>query len=294
MTVKAILLASVLIAASHAANAAPKWAVDVPMTVCDGFPCITAQLGSNEPGTVLIDTGNVVSIVDNAQAAAIGFSDKPGPDGNVHAAHTTAQIGDLKLEDVPAYATDLKGAIIKGEMPHADATLAYSAFKDRAVQMDFIHHRFRVSPPNPAKSECRDDCAALHLITFGRKGPPIVVADGFAVNGKTVTAQIDSVWSGSLLIYTASITKLGLSDAATVKTSERFPFTDGGVNELKGNARDIGFAGKVLTRNAALYFPTPGVHEPDALFDGTVGIALFRDRIVTLDFHNMTMRLADG
>jgi hypothetical protein len=107
-----------------------------------------------------------------------------------------------------------------------------------------------------------------------------------------LTAQVDSLWSGNLLIYTASIDKLGLKDAAAVTATERFPFTDGGVTELKGTAKDISFSGDTLAKNAPLYFPTPGVHEPDALFDATVGIALMKDKIVTLDFHAMTISIA--
>jgi hypothetical protein len=38
--------------------------------------------------------------------------------------------------------------------------------------------------------------------------------------------------------------------------------------------------------NPKVYFPTPGVHEPDGMFDATVGLELFVDAIVTLDFHN--------
>jgi hypothetical protein len=119
-----------------------------------------------------------------------------------------------------------------------------------------------------------------------------VVADGFSVNGQPITAQVDSLWPGSLLIYTASIEKLGLKDAAAVTANDRFPFTDGGVTELKGTAKEIGFGTDALAKATPLYFPTPGVHEPDGLFDGTVGIALMKDKIVTLDFHAMTISIA--
>jgi hypothetical protein len=31
------------------------------------------------------------------------------------------------------------------------------------------------------------------------------------------------------------------------------------------------------------------VHEPDRFFDATVGLELFRDSVVTLDFHDMNV-----
>jgi hypothetical protein len=40
-----------------------------------------------------------------------------------------------------------------------------------------------------------------------------------------------------------------------------------------------------------VYFPTAGVHEPDGLFDATVGLELFANAIITLDFHNMNVFL---
>ena len=38
-----------------------------------------------------------------------------------------------------------------------------------------------------------------------------------------------------------------------------------------------------------VYFPTPDVHEPDGMFDATVGLGLFYGTVLTLDFHDMTI-----
>lgn len=55
-------------------------------------------------------------------------------------------------------------------------------------------------------------------------------------------------------------------------------------------ATEEGFEGTpLITSGAVVYFPTPGVHEPDALFDATVGLDLLRDTVLTLDFHDMTI-----
>ncbi|HEV2212432.1 MAG TPA: hypothetical protein VGS99_03700, partial [Gammaproteobacteria bacterium] len=71
---------------------------------------------------------------------------------------------------------------------------------------------------------------------------------------------------------------------------ELFPFTDGGVTMLAAPARSEGFADRLLaTAGAVVYFPTKGVHEPENPFEATVGNALFKDSVVTLDFHDMTL-----
>ena len=50
---------------------------------------------------------------------------------------------------------------------------------------------------------------SLRLITFGEHGPPVVVGSPFTVNGKTVHAQIDTVFTGTMLIYDSALDTLG-------------------------------------------------------------------------------------
>ena len=88
-----------------------------------------------------------------------------------------------------------------------------------------------------------------------------------------------------MLIYSTSVDKLGLAAEAGSSKIEKFPFTDGGVDMITGKARVESFGGKDLMSNAPLYFATEHVHQPDGMFDGTVGQALFSGRSVTLDFH---------
>jgi hypothetical protein len=117
-----------------------------------------------------------------------------------------------------------------------------------------------------------------------------LVADGFEINGASVAAQVDTMYTGSLLVYTASIEKLSLSGAAQTTDVRLFPLTDGGVNMKVAEAQQEGFRGIILAKEGAkVYFPTETVHEPDGLFDATVGLELFRDPVLTLDFHDMTI-----
>ena len=125
----------------------------------------------------------------------------------------------------------------------------------------------------------------LSYPTFGKRGPHIVTTTGFQVNGQSITAQIDTLYSGSVLIYPTSVDKLSLKNQAESTKSEFFPYTDGGVQMTTSVAATEGFGGKTLLKNAPLYFATPKVHLPNGLFDGTVGDALFEGRVLTFDFH---------
>jgi hypothetical protein len=156
--------------------------------------------------------------------------------------------------------------------------------------LDFVAHKLRVSEVLTGPVKCTGACDTMALITFGKDGPPILVADGFEINGATVSAQVDTMYAGSLLVYTASIEKLSLSGAAQTTDVRLFPLTDGGVNMKVAEAQHEGFRGIILAKEGAkVYFPTETVHEPDGLFDATVGLELFRDAVLTLDFHDMTI-----
>jgi hypothetical protein len=269
------------------------WAADIPMQSCDGVPCIDVQFGHALAGRAIIDTGDVASLVDVSDENGAGFDGKTKA-GSYDLARPDVTVGTIVLKSVPTIGYGMQDDIAKGEMPHSRFLLAYPAFKNRILQLDFVHHRVRISDVLTEAANCDGACASLSFPTFGKAGPPIVVSDGFAVNGHPITVQIDSVYTGNLLIYSASIAKLGLSSAAQTTTVEEFAYTDGGVKMRKAPARWIAFAGQTLARNAALYFPTPGVHQPDGLFDGTVGLALLGDKIVTLDFHDKTISIANG
>jgi hypothetical protein len=272
-----------------------KFVAEVPLLDCDGLPCVEARMGSGPALKMGIDTGNVDSVLDVAFAEAAGL--KPtaplpagAPSGMFRTTIPSISIGNAKLSNVSTLALGLSDMIAQNQMPQVDGTLAYTAFKDRALQIDFVGRKVRISEVLTAPEECSGACDKISLIKFGKEGPPIVVAGGFEINGKKVSAQIDTMYSGTLLVYTASIEKLQLSDAAKTTKSRDFPFTDGGVKMKEAPADKEGFRSLTLSGPAPLvYFPTPDVHEPDGLFDATVGLELFYRAAVTLNFHDMTV-----
>jgi hypothetical protein len=295
-----VLLASTPAFAQKPAQAPqPKFAADIPLLDCDGTPCIEVRIGSGAPVRLGIDTGNVDSVLDTnvVDSAGLKHGDPPKglPAGMFPTQIPALHLGDVTLTNVPAMGWDLTELIAQKQMPQAAGTLAYPAFKDRVMQLDYVAHRFRLSEPLTAALPCTGACDKISLITFGKDGPPIVVAQGFELNGEKVSSQIDSMYTGSMLIYTASIEKLSLSGAAKTTDVRLFPLTDGGVNMKLAPAQKEGFRGTTLAQaGAKVYFPAEAVHEPDGLFDATVGLELFRDAVVTLNFHDMTISVQKG
>jgi hypothetical protein len=290
-----LFLTGGLALAQTAPGAAMKFVADVPLLDCDGTPCVEARLGDGKVLRLGIDTGNVDSVLDGKVADEAGLkpSEPPqagAPAGMFQTLIPAVHIGALTLTNIAAVGMDLSQMIVDKQMPRVAGTLAYPAFKDRIVQVDFAAHRMKISAVLTAPVSCGNACDKISLITFGKQGPPIVVAQGFEINGVGVSAQVDTMYTGSLLVYTASIEKLSLSGAAQTTDVRKFPLTDGGVDMKVAQAQKEGFRGVTLAKEGAkVYFPTETVHEPDGLFDATVGLELFRDAVVTLNFHDMTI-----
>jgi hypothetical protein len=276
-----------------------KFLTEVPLLDCKGTPCIEVRI--NDDGTPLkfvIDTGNVDSVIDAKvmKAADLQPLHPPKPGGapieliptRIPAVH----IGSMALTQVIAAGMDLTDMINQNQMPDVAGTLAYPAFKDRIIQLDFVANKFRISDVLNSPVKCAGKCDTISLITFGKEGPPVVVADGFEINKEKVTAQLDTMYTGSMLIYTASIDRLSLNGANSTTDTRMFPLTDGGAAMRVADASEEGFQDITLAKEGAkVYFPTEAVHEPDGLFDATVGLELFRNTVLTLDFHDMTLSL---
>lgn len=266
-------------------------AKEVPLSDCSGLPCASFDLGQGKMVTLLIDTGNSHGVLDVETAKALGLTLTPyvSRSGKEIPDIFTAVVSDLKLGgqslgETKMLVMDVKKDVAAGSLPKSDGTLSYSSFKDRVVTLDYRQHKLSFTEPGVSVTAPAGS-GDLTYPTFGQKGPPIVVASGFAVNGKPVSVQVDTLYSGSMLIYSAATDKLSLSDQAAGTKMRKFPFTDGGVDMVEGKADQESFAGKTLLSAAALYFPTPDVHQPDGLFDGTVGAELFAKHRLTLDFH---------
>jgi hypothetical protein len=263
-----------------------------PLLNCSGLPCVDVTAAGGRHLKMLIDTGNANSVLDRPIADTMGIRLEPvnGPDGKPYPGYASGtlagvRISDVALGDLEVLVVNLKPSVDNGSMPNADGTLAYTAFKDRVLTIDYRNRLVHISRVAPASTSCTHACGIITNPTFGKHGPPIVVTTGFQLNGQPLTMQIDTLYEGTMLIYPTSVEKLGLAAQQSSAKTRIFHFTDGGVPMIESTAAKESFEDKLLRSNAALYFATPKVHLPDGMFDGTVGNELFADHVLTLDFH---------
>ncbi len=262
-------------------------AADIPFRDCRGMICLDVSVDGSKPRAFLLDTGNVNSTMAADVAKSLGWKTEAiERDGKPMAGiqrggeHSVA-FGDAKISGKFLV---LDRSLLGDDPVPVDGSLAYTFFKDRRVTIDYVHHTVRLSDASNAALPGK-----LELITFGKNGPPIVVGSPFTVNGKPVHAQIDTCYTGTLLVYDDAVAKLHLKKSGTPKY---FADTDGGVNMLASTAMSLGFDKTQFKLEApTLYFVGEGknpVHQPDGLFEATVGNALFAHSVVTFDFRSMT------
>jgi hypothetical protein len=280
---------------AFAAAAVPM--AQVPMLDCNGMACVQAQVADGTQLRLLIDTGGVRGSLDARRADALKVATEPlvGRDGKPYPGYAKGvlqglTVGGASLGDPAITVYDMAGARAKqGIELAADGTLGYSVFADRILELDYAHRTVRISEKLAEAVPCEGDCAQLELLTFGKKGPPMLIASGFKVNGKDMRAQLDTMFTGTMLVYPESVDKLGLAAQAATAAREHFPWTDGGVDMLKSTGT-LGF-GAAPGASAPLYFATPGVHLPDGLFDGTAGAGYFRDKVVTINLKDKWVKV---
>jgi hypothetical protein len=262
-----------------------------PLMECSGLPCVEVSVDSGKSVKMMVDTGNLRSLLDVGAAKRLGLKLEPfvGRDGKVHAEFSSATLKDVKLGtaalgDITVMVVNLAPSVLKGALPEADGLLSYAAFAQRLLRLDFRQHRVDVSDVLTQTLPCPAECGALTTPTFGKQGPPIVATTGFTVNDKPVRVQVDTMYAGTMLVYPTSVDKLGLAAEQGSAAIRKFPFTDGGVEMIESRAASEGFGRMTLARNAPLYFATPDVHTPDGMFDGTVGQQLLTGHVITFDF----------
>src|ERR1700761_3065507 len=120
------------------------WVSASPLLDCSGLPCVMVKAGGSKEIKLAIDTGNANSFFDKATAAALGMESEPiiGGDGKpmegLAKAHVKSlDFGGVSLEDLVVLVGDLKAEKAKGTVPDVDGTIAYTAFKDRVLTLDY-------------------------------------------------------------------------------------------------------------------------------------------------------------
>jgi hypothetical protein len=280
---------ALLLAASALAQS-PK-TVELPLLDCSGLPCIDMGTGSGQTLRMVLDLGARNAYLDVKAAQKLGIqisADSPVQQTTVAGAH----LGDLPLGDLPFMVLDTTPDAstkkVQSKPLPADGALTFGAFQNRMLQLDLVRHVVRVSEPLNEALPCPGVCSDLVAKHFGKFGPVTLTVHGFEVNGQAIDAQIDTLFTGTILIYPSALDRLGIKKLSKSKQKEPFPYTQDGLQLTRADGVTEGFRGTVLLRDAPVYFWAEKDEAPSATqFDATVGITLLGHAPVTFDFKGM-------
>ena len=272
--------------------------VEVPLLDCAGLPCVELTTGSGKTLRLLIDMGEANAYLDTKAAQTLGVEPqalKGSEGGDISEVQQTivpgARLGDLPLGDFPFMVLDTTPQPDKlgqkTEPLPGDGALTYGAFKNRVVQIDSRNHVLRISEPQADARPCPGDCSDLVIKHVGSWGPVTLTTTGFTVNSQPVEVQLDTLFTGTMLMYPGSVEKLGLKKQSRAKAKELFPYTQEGIKLARADDGAVTFRGIPLLQDGPLYFGTKDTNLPAVQFDATVGMGLLSRATATFDLKGM-------
>ncbi len=259
--------------------------------------------GGGKTLRLVIDVGENNAYLDAKAAQRIGVQVQPlgSADGSASPVQqgtvAEAHLGDVPFGDFPFMVLDLTPdtrADKKVMAFPADGALTFRSFRDRILQIDFATRTLRVSEPQKDSMPCPHACADLLIKRFGQYGPPTLSTGGFEFDGQPLDAQLDTLFTGTVLLYPHSLARLGLEKLKS-KHKTYFPFVQNGV-ELSDTASEdkITFRGVPVLSGVTVYLWPKDYAVPKVQFDAIIGTGLLTQQTVTFDFKGMHLWIDAG
>jgi hypothetical protein len=271
--------------------------VEVPLLDCSGLPCLDMSTASGKTLRLVMDTAEPNSYLDMKVAQSLGANLqtlKTDDNADVSQVQQTivpgAKIGDLPMGDFPFMVLDTTPDAAQPKQKNiapfpADGALGFRAFENRILKIDYAHRAVRLSEPLDFEQQCPKTCTQLVVRHFGNYGPVTLTTDGFSVNGQPIRAQLDTQFTGTMLIYPDFVKKLGLKKLAKAKHKESFPYLQGGLKLAQAEGATEGYQGVQFEQDLPLYFfDSEDDHTNPVNFDATVGSGLLKHSTAVFDF----------
>src|SRR5579863_8872427 len=184
----------IALALVYVTGAAAATFTEVPILSCSGLPCIEARLNGGRPLRFVLDFASFASYVS-----------APAVKDQYVGLRSRVQIGLIVLSDhffvVDPKSQESLGQIAREHFPGGEGGLALTVFGDRGFVLDLPHHLLRIELTEPKSPVCTRACGRLVMTHFGDIGwVPLIGTDSFSVNNRPVTALIDPLYEGPVLL----------------------------------------------------------------------------------------------
>ncbi len=270
--------------------------IEVPFAFEHNQIILEVKVNGKGPYNMLLDTGTNPSAVDLASAREMGLKISTkgfqgtggGTDKNLAYPTDIAliEVGNLVAKNIRAAAIDLSKLSQRlGRQIHG--VLGYTLLKNRVVQIDYpkLALRFYASSPF-SKSGMQQNKASRRALQFRLvDGIPVIEA---YVNGKKITAVLDTGSSQALSLKPNAISKLELQDEVTKAEPDTSVGYNGQAEVRTGKIESLG-VGEISLEKASVTFFMKGTGHDDNSTDGGIGNLFLKDFVVTFDYSNKTV-----
>jgi len=275
--------------------------VAMPFTFEHSSVIVKVKVDAKGPYNMLLDTGAEQSAVDLNTARELGLKLTPLGGGKVVAtgkgenANTVflttlpqIELANLMAKDLLAAAIDFSRISERIGIP-INGVLGYNFLKNRVVQLDYPKRLVRFYSVSPVSKSKQPNTASQMMLPFrfvdDDKFP---VIDEVYVNGKRITAELDTGHSGVLALTAAAIKRLGLEAEAQACEPETSEGALGTSVNRKCKLKTLS-VGSVKIDSPTVSFRAPNSGLDEAPFEGLLGNDFFKDFVVTFDYRRMTV-----
>ncbi len=291
------IVATILLAVVGQGRAAPA-VVEVPFAYERGAIVVSARVGG-ETLAMMLDTGVDPSLVDLAVARRLGLTlDAEGSQGSgggseVNLAYGTTMpsvaLGALRATGLAAVAIDLsKNAAALGRP--LDGVLGQSLLADRMVVIDYPRrvvrfHADRRTFDRELRRRRRDSRIALPF----RYADEILI-DGVRVDGRPVTANLDTGSNATFQLTPVAATALGIAPPDDPSKAQVSIGINGATHTTVGTVSTIALGGRTFDRPTVVFYGAGTGHDHEA-WSLRIGNAFLERFVVAIDYRRMRITL---
>ncbi len=265
--------------------------VEVPFDLYHNAIVLQAKVDGKGPFNMLLDTGVDPSAVDLNVAKEIGLklasvgSQGTGGGTEMNLTYETklslVELGYLAARNVDALAVDLSKTSAALGKPIC-GVLGYSLLKDRIVQLDYPHRVVRFYSSTPfSKNGHQANSAVLSSLSFLYRDD--ILVEEVLVNGKRITANLDTGSNGGFQLTPAAVVELGLeTQVAKAQAGKSVGFN--GISENReGKIQNVTIGG-ISIDGPTVVFYAKGTGRDNEAWGIRIGNAFLKDYVVTIDY----------
>ncbi|HEX3101418.1 MAG TPA: retroviral-like aspartic protease family protein [Pyrinomonadaceae bacterium] len=270
--------------------------IEIPFEFIKNEIVVQVKINGKGPFNMMLDTGTDPSAIDLNTAKEIGLKlnavgrQASGGGTSVNLAYQTKfsilDIGGLEARNIDAAAIDLS-AVSEGMGKKIHGVLGQSLLNKRIVQFDYPKSIVRFYARSPfSKSSAQPNTPTHTTVSF--RYDDNVLIDDVMVNGKRITANLDTGSSGSFQLTPTAVTALGLESEAGKGEAKTSVGYNGAFESRSGQVKNITIGGISLDAPAVIFFGKGTGHDKPP-WGINIGNVFLKDFVLTIDYQSKTI-----